>query len=71
MSAEGKQELVRVLCMTALVAFEWYAMQPYHEPFVARMWNYLAAVYRRIAEIAGRAAITAENNYYTAAGLGL
>lgn len=57
--------------MTGVVVIEWYMMQPYHEPVVARLWAFLARLYRGIAEGFGRAALHAEYNYYLAAGAGI
>lgn len=69
--SEGKQELIRVLLMTGVVIFEWYAMQPYHEPVMARFWLFIARFCQRIAAILGRMGLTAEHHYYVAAEMGL
>lgn len=66
-----KSELMRIALMTGVVVFEWYMMQPYHEPVLARAWHILARIYQGIAAAFGRAALHAEHNYYVAAEAGL
>jgi hypothetical protein len=69
--SESKNEVLRAAVMITVIAFEWYAMQPYHDPLIARFWEYLARMCRMAAERFGRAAIAAENNYYIALEAGI
>lgn len=66
-----KEELIRAGLMIIIIGLEWYAMQPYREPVIARFWEFAAFVFRRIAYWAGKHALHAENQYYIAAEAGL
>lgn len=64
-------DFIRAGLMIAVVAIEWWAMQPYHEPVLARIWHALAAFCRAMAERFGWFALHAEHNYYIAAEAGI
>lgn len=66
-----KDELIRAGLMILIIGLEWYAMQPYREPVIARFWEFIASVSQRIARRAGMLALHAENQYYIAAEAGL
>lgn len=66
-----KEELIRAGVMILVIGLEWYMMQPYREPVVARFWEFIARLARRIAYRAGRIALHAEHSYYIAAEAGL
>lgn len=59
-----KTTLIKVGAMLVIVAAEWWAMQPYHEPILGKLWYTLAKYCYRIAERMGRLGLTCEYNYY-------
>lgn len=63
--------MLRAGLMVAVIALEWYAMQPYQEPVMARLWLAVSVVARRMALWWGRLALHAEHSYYIAAEAGL
>lgn len=64
-------EVIKALAMSAVIVLEWWLMQPYHEPVVARFWAAVARFWRQVAEAAGWLALDAEDNYYTCVQAGL
>lgn len=66
-----KEEALRAGIALAVVLIEWYAMQPYHEPVIARIWLFLARLAQTIARKAGQFGLHAEHNYYIAVEAGL
>jgi hypothetical protein len=63
-----KQELLKAVLLAGVVAYEWYAMQPYHEPLLAKLWLRIARFCYGIARRFGAYGLAAENEYYLAVG---
>lgn len=68
---DTRSEIIRYILMSLAVLLEWYMMQPYHEPLLARLWFVLASVAQNIARRFGTLALNAEHNYYIAAEAGI
>lgn len=64
-------DVLRAALMLGVVAAEWWLMQPYHDPVVARFWAFMARLWRELAEFFGWLALDAEQNYYISVGAGL
>jgi len=61
-----KSELVKAALMTLVVAYEWWAMQPYHEPLLAKFWLWMSKFCYSIARKFGTLGLAAEHEYYMA-----
>lgn len=66
-----KTEILRASLMAAIILLEWWLMQPYHEPVIARLWDMIARWARFMAARFGWLALHAEHNYYIAAEAGI
>lgn len=71
MNADVLAELVKLGGIVIAVAMEWWIMQPYHEPLLARAWLYLMTACHWVAYQLGRLGIIAEHQYYMAVEAGL
>lgn len=69
--SDNAQQIFHGVLMLVVVAAEWYVMQPYREPVIARMWDAVARLCRFLAYRIGRYALKAEHNYYIAAEAGI
>jgi len=61
-----KTTLLKALAMLLIVAAEWWAMQPYHEPLLPKLYQLLARLCYRIAGRMGSLGLKMEYNYYEA-----
>jgi hypothetical protein len=71
MNDDAKQELFRLGVMLLAIAAEWYAMQPYQEPVLARMWLCLYRVFQFLGRLFGGWGLKAEHRYYICVEAGL
>jgi len=71
MNAERVTELLRLAGLLIAVMAEWWLMQPYHEPVLARAWLWLMTFCYTTARWLGRAGLHAEHEYYIAVEAGL
>jgi hypothetical protein len=58
-----KSTIIKALTMLAVVAAEWWMMQPYHEPVLARLWYWLARYCYRLAHGFGSLGLEFEYRY--------
>lgn len=58
-----KSTIIKSLLMLAVVAAEWYLMQPYHEPLIPKLWYALAGWCYRLAYRLGSMGIAFEYKY--------
>jgi len=58
--------LIKVAAMLLIVAAQWWAMQPYHEPMLAKLWQVLAQFCYNAARKFGQLGLSFEYNYYQA-----
>ena len=61
-----KTTLLKALAMLLIVAAKWWAMQPYHEPLLPKLYQLLARLCYGIARRAGIVGLKMEYNYYEA-----
>lgn len=61
-----KSTLIKAAAMLVLVAAQWWAMQPYHEPMLAKLWQMLAQFCYKTARKFGQLGLAFEFNYYQA-----
>lgn len=66
-----KEELIHAGLLLIVVGIEWWAIQPVHDPVVARCWHYIMGVAYRLASLLGRLGLHAEHQYYIAIEAGL
>lgn len=66
MQQDWRFKLVEAAAMLVVVYAEYWAMQPYHEPVLAKLWFWLARQCYRIAAFFGRLGLLAEHEYYEA-----
>jgi hypothetical protein len=64
--SDWKAELFKAAIMCGIVAYEWYAMQPYHEPLIAKFWLWFSRLCYGIARRFGTLGLAAEHEYYLA-----
>jgi hypothetical protein len=62
--SDWKTELFKAMLMAGIIAYEWYAMQPYHEPMLPRFWLWLSHLCYTTAKWFGSLGMAAENEYY-------
>jgi hypothetical protein len=67
---ETKVELLKFGLAFVLVMVEYWAMQPYHEPIIAKIWQLWMRFCQKVAYAFGRAGLVAEHNYYLAVEAG-
>lgn len=58
--------IIKVIAMLIIIAAQWWAMQPYHEPLLAKLWQTLAQYCYKMARRFGQLGLTFEYNYYQA-----
>lgn len=58
--------IIKAIAMLIVILAEYWVMQPYHEPLLARLWASLARLCYRIALRFGSLGMGFENNYYEA-----
>jgi hypothetical protein len=58
-----KTTIIKALAMLAIIAAEWYMMQPYHEPLVPKFYQALARLFYRIARQFGSLGLECEYRY--------
>lgn len=63
MDDDLKTTAIKGLIMLAIIAAEWWAMQPYHEPVMARIWLALARWCQRMAYRLGMLGLEFEYRY--------
>jgi hypothetical protein len=63
-----KTELLKAALIMGMVAYEWWAMQPYHKPVMANLWLWMAKVCYWAARRLGAIGIAAESEYYEVVG---
>jgi hypothetical protein len=61
-----KTTLIKAGIMLVILAAEWWVMQPYHDPILARIWSVLARFCYRVARRFGEMGLHYEFNYYEA-----
>jgi hypothetical protein len=66
MNDDLKSTLIKAAAMLVVVLAEYWVMQPYHEPFLANIWQRMARLCYRIARRFGEMGIRYENNYFEA-----
>lgn len=66
MDDDIKATIIKVAAMLVLVAAEWWAMQPYHEPLLAAIYERLARFFYALARTCGLLGLRMEANYYEA-----
>lgn len=59
-------ELLKAAAMMVVVATEWWMMQPYHEPILARLWLTMARFCYSVARKFGSLGLAFEHNYFLA-----
>ncbi len=69
--SEERVDFLKFCLTVLLILTEYWAMQPYQVPLFAAMWRRLMLIFQKLAYLLGRAAITAEHNYYTAVEAGI
>jgi hypothetical protein len=57
-------DLLKVAMTVMIVALEWWAIQPYHEPMLARLWLWMMKFCYWMALHLGRLGMRAERGYY-------
>lgn len=67
----SKEDLVRAGLALTIVVVQYWAMQPYHEPIFARLWQILMRFCYGMAERFGYMGLVAEHNYYIAVEAGI
>jgi hypothetical protein len=58
--------LIKAVAMLAVVAAEWWIMQPYHEPLIPRVYQALARFFYHLASRFGRIGLECEYRYHEA-----
>jgi hypothetical protein len=58
--------VLKTAALLVVIAAEWWAMQPYHEPMLAKLWQFMARLCYRIAHRFGSLGLTFEHQYYQA-----
>jgi hypothetical protein len=71
MDEQTRYEIIKFGLTFILIMAEVWAMQPYHEPVIAALWQRLMQICQRLALMFGRAALNAEHNYYIAIEAGI
>lgn len=64
-------EFIRLACIAAVIVMEWWLMQPYHDPVIARLWQLVMRASYTIARIAGLIGLHAEHEYYVTVEAGI
>jgi hypothetical protein len=58
-----KTTIIKALAMLAIIAAEWYMMQPYHEPLVPKLYHMLAQFFYKWARRLGSLGLECEFRY--------
>lgn len=66
MNEDLKSTLVKCAVMLVVVAAEYWAMQPYNEPIMPRVWQFLARLCYKLAYRLGTLGLRCEHEYYEA-----
>jgi hypothetical protein len=66
MNDDVKSTVIKVAAMLLLVAAEWWAMQPYHEPLLAGIYEKMAKLFYKLAHMCGSLGLNFEAKYYEA-----
>jgi hypothetical protein len=66
MNDDLKSTLIKAVAMLVVVLAEYWVMQPYHEPMLAKVWQTMARFCYRIAQYFGELGIHYEYNYFEA-----
>lgn len=59
-----KTTLIKVGAMMIVIAAEWWAMQPYQEPLMPRLWHMLAQFFYKLARKFGELGLKCEYYYF-------
>lgn len=62
----NREDVFKAALMLVVVAAEWWAMQPYHEPMLAKLYYWVAKFCYAVAHRLGSLGITFEHAYYEA-----
>ena len=58
-----KSTIIKTVAMLAIIAAEWYMMQPYNEPLIPRLYQMLARFFYRLAYRFGSTGLSFEAKY--------
>ena len=58
-----KTTVIKALAMLAIIAAEWWMMQPYHEPLIPKLWHVLAGIFYKWAYRFGSLGLECEYRY--------
>lgn len=64
--SDWRTEMLKAAIMLLVVGFEWWMMQPYHEPLLPRLWLSLARFCYSVARKVGSLGLTFEHAYFEA-----
>lgn len=65
----NKEDLFKAALMLLVIAAEYWAMQPYHEPLLAKLYSVLAKLCYSIARRFGAYGLSFEFAYYESVGV--
>lgn len=66
-----REEILHAGLLLLVVGIEYWAMQPVHDPVVARFWHAIMRAAYELAHLLGRIGLHAEHSYYIAVEAGL
>lgn len=67
----SRDDLIRAGLALGIVIIQYWTLQPYHEPFFARIWQAVMRFCYGVAERFGYMGLVAEHNYYVAVEAGI
>lgn len=67
----NRDDLIRAGLALVIVAVQYWAIQPYHEPILAKLWQNIMKFCYAVAARFGYMGMVAEHNYYVAVEAGI